>query len=182
MPPFEFRTSEDAVLSPNTGKRGFPAFEGGPDAYGTKRARVGLTFLCPSMGIENMAPPHMQSQGGFLGCAQEWGTLQIHAHAAPHVQHAPHARHPQQRTVAEDHMCYMEHANMHSNDGMDMDAAELCAPGRWERFPRGSPTHYHKTTAIGYVPPMPSTSGGQEECTVRMWDQGCEFAGKSDFY
>jgi len=56
---------------------------------------------------------------------------------------------------------------------------------RYERFPSKStlgvsPTHYHKSTAIGYVPPLYVQPNESDESMVRSWE--CEYMGKNDYY
>lgn len=164
------------------GKRGFSALDG-PDAAGAKRMCGGFQGFSPAVDIENMAPP--QAQLPFAGQTQ--GAFATHASPHGHVlgmaQHQSQQAHFQLRQQAGgDCIPMIDCADAPGMcDGMDMDS---CLAGqRFERFPANaggvSPTHYHKSTAIGYVPPLP-LAGGQEECSIRMWE--CDFAGKNDYY
>jgi hypothetical protein len=142
----------------------------------------GFYGLSPAIDIENMAPP--QAQLPFAG--QTLGAFAPHASPHGHVHgiepQSQHAHFPCGQQAGGDCMPMTDCAEAPGMcDGMEMDS---CLTGqRFERFPAkaggGSPTHYHKSTAIGYVPPLPS-AGGQEECSIRMWE--CDFAGKNDYY
>jgi len=168
------------------GKRGFSTFDSA-DGYGAKRACVGF-----QLDIENMAPAqgygsaggfcaqHAQGYGGAGGfCAQQM-PQQLMAQQA--FQHAHLQQQQQQQQPLQGGDLAMDCAEMAPESmGMDMDGGHL---SRYERFPPknisgGSPTHYHKSTAIGYIPPL-QTEIGMEECTVRTWQ--CDWQGATDYY
>jgi len=148
------------------GKRGFSAFDSA-DGYGAKRACGG--FQGPAFDIENMAPPQMQQgyggAGGFCSqMPQQFMVQQSFQH--PPQQHGQHGQHAVGDSA-------MECSEMSPGDGMDMDSGGNAI--RYERFPSknvcsGSPTHYHKSTAIGYIPPLQTTTSMEEECMVRTWE------------
>ena len=181
-------------LQPFTGKRGLSSVDGS-DAYSTKRACGGFR---PAFDIENLActqmqagfPSHAISAAGF--CFQQGQPQPFHAQAGHHYAHSPlqqitpqSQQHGQQRAAGD--CMTMDYADMSSGDGMEMDGNGLQGPSRYERFPSKqmgsvSPTHYHKSTAIGYIPQLQSGGAvcGAEECMVRTWE--CEYMGKNDYY
>lgn len=180
MPPFDLLGRPEAMApNPVTGKRGFTAFDTADAACG-KRTCAGFGV---QQGIENVVPhaqAHAWGRGGLVAQGQP---LAMQTHQQPY-QH-PYQQHVQMKQYAAGHtehsMRIMDCGNMPCGDGMDVDGPE--SPTKYERFPSkatGSPTHWHKSTAIGYVPPLGGTNGAQEECLVRMWE--CEFAGKNDYY
>jgi len=63
---------------------------------------------------------------------------------------------------------------------MEMDGTEI---NRYTRFPPSgqySPTHYHKGTAMAYVPQMADLDSCMDEPNVRDWQ--CSYQGVSDIY
>ncbi len=181
-----------------TGKRGFSAFDGGfpvfesADPYSSKRACGSYNgALRPSafIDIENMAPRPAQPSAAFAGGGSCWQAQQLVMQCGgEHVQQM-HLQHLAQHPAAWGCASAMECGDMHPSggDGMDTDSAAPGGYGRYERFPPksavgGSPTHYHKSTAIGYVPLLPGAGAGAgaDEAMVRSWE--CEYMGKNDYY
>ena len=164
-------------------KRSFSALDG-PDAAGVKRACGGFQTFRPAVDVENMAPPQAQVIAGMPAfCAPHTCPPSVGFGIPQNHQQHMQIQHVGQQ-VGGECVQMVDCAGMPTSDGMEMDGPGLV--GRFERFPaKGSngsgfsPTHYHKSTAIGYVPPLP-TVGGQEECSIRMWE--CDFAGKNDYY
>ena len=159
-----------------SGKRAFSTLDG-PEAAGAKRACGGLQTFQSAVDIENMAPPQAQVIAGQVQglCAPYALSTSLGTGLHQNYQHGQQAG---------DECVHMaDCAGVPNSDGMEMDG--VCSVSRFERFPaKGStggvsPTHYHKSTAIGYIPPLPS-AGGQDECSIRMWE--CDFAGKNDYY
>jgi hypothetical protein len=181
-----------------TGKRGFAAFDSG-DPFTAKRACGGFDgSVRPSaFDIENMAPGQLHAAAAGAGScwqaqqqqqqqqqlAMQHGSEQAHTHMQHmHLQHLA-----QQRAAGGCASTMMECGDMPpgGGDGMDMDAAGAGMYSRYERFPSksaldASPTHYHKSTAIGYVPPLYVQPNGSDESMVRSWE--CEYMGKNDYY
>ena len=168
------------------GKRSCFAFDG-PDTFSAKRACGGFNGYGPISDIENMAP--LQVQEYCLDgerYAERYGNMQTGFMMQQGCQHANNSMMQQQGQRTAGDVSMMCAAELPFGESMELDGSqvELGGAGRFARFPPrsvygSSPTHYHKSTAIGYIPPM-NSSCGSDESVVRAWE--CEYMGKNDYY
>ena len=175
------------------GKRACFALDG-PDTFSAKRACGGFNGYGPISDIENMAPPQVHEycldgerygERYGVGCAQH-ANIQPGFMMQQGCQHANNSMMQQQGQRTAGDVSMMFAAELPFGESMELDGSqvELGGAGRFARFPPrsvygSSPTHYHKSTAIGYIPPM-NSSCGSDESVVRAWE--CEYMGKNDYY